>query len=50
MEEKLIRISLREYEGMKETIEILQDSDLMEQINDSEKNREKGKEIKKLGI
>ncbi|MFH1801910.1 MAG: hypothetical protein ABH864_00495 [archaeon] len=43
MEEKIIRISLREYEGMKETIEILQDPDLMDQIVESEKNILEGK-------
>ncbi len=42
MEEKIIRISLREYEGMKETIEILQDADLMSQIAESEKNIKEG--------
>tara|TARA_Y100000310_G_scaffold231260_1_gene233790 strand:- start:1532 stop:1684 length:153 start_codon:yes stop_codon:yes gene_type:complete len=42
MEEKLIRISLKEYEGMKETIEILQDSELMEQIKESEALERKG--------
>lgn len=41
--EKMIRISLREYEGMKETIEILQDGDLMDQIRESEENSKKGK-------
>ena len=47
MEEKMIRISLKEYEGMKETIEILQDPDLMEQIIESEKNIKEEK-IKKF--
>lgn len=39
----MIRISLKEYEGMKETIEILQDPDLMTQIIESEKNIKEGK-------
>ena len=39
----MIRISLKEYEGMKETIEILQDHDLMAQIIESEKNIKEGK-------
>jgi len=40
----------REIEGIKSTIEILQDKDLMEQIEESEKNRKEGKEIRKLTI
>ena len=43
MEEKMIRISQKEYEGMKETIEILQDPDIMCQIIESEKNIKAGK-------
>ena len=43
MDGKLITISLKEYEGMKETIEILQDPEMMEQILESEKNIEEGK-------
>lgn len=39
----MIRISLKEYEGMKETIEILQDSDIITQILESEENIKKGK-------
>ena len=39
----MIRISLKEYEGMKETIEILQDQDTMCQILESEDNIRKGK-------
>ena len=42
-------ISKKEYEGMKETIEILQNSDMMKQILESEKNITKGK-IKKLKV
>lgn len=44
---ELIKISKKEYEGMKETIEILQDPDMMKQILESEKNIKAGK-IKKL--
>ena len=47
MEEKMIKISRKEYEGMKETIEILQDPDIMKQILESEDNIKKGK-IKKF--
>ena len=43
MEEKMIKISLKEYEGMKETIEILQNPDTMCQILESEENIRKGK-------
>jgi len=43
MEEKTVRISLKEYEGMKETIEILQDPETMPQILESEKNIKEGK-------
>ena len=43
MEGRLITISLKEYEGMKETIEILQDPEMMEQILESEKNIEEDK-------
>ncbi len=41
--DKTIRISLKEYEGMKETIEILQSPDLMSQIIESDKNIREGK-------
>ncbi len=41
--EQTIRISLKEYEGMKETIEILQDPDMINQILESEKNIKEGK-------
>lgn len=34
----MIKISKKEYEGMKETIEILQDPEIMSQIIESEKN------------
>ena len=47
MKQDMILISKKEYEGMKETIEILQNSDMMKQILESEKNIAKGK-IKKL--
>lgn len=43
----MIMISKKEYEGMKETIEILQDPDLMSQILESKDNVRKGK-IKKF--
>lgn len=49
MKQDMILISKKEYEGMKETIEILQNSDMMKQILESEKNIAKGK-IKKLKI
>jgi PHD/YefM family antitoxin component YafN of YafNO toxin-antitoxin module len=43
MEEQMIKISKREYEGMKETIEILQNSDLMRQILESERDIRQGR-------
>ncbi len=43
MEKNMIKISLSEYEGMKETIEILQNPDIMCQILESEDNIKKGK-------
>ena len=49
MKQEMIVISKKEYEGMKETIEILQNSDIMKQILESEKNIAKGK-IKKLKV
>lgn len=45
----MIQISRREYEGMKETIEILQDPEIMSQILESEKNIKEGK-TKKLAL
>jgi len=42
MKNETIIISKKEYEGMKETIEILQDEDLMNQIRDSEEAKKKG--------
>ena len=45
----MVIISRKEYEGMKETIEILQNPDMMKQILESEKNISKGK-IKKLNV
>lgn len=36
-------ISKKEYDGMKETIELLQDPDMMKQILESEENIKKGK-------
>ena len=49
MKQEMILISKKEYEGMKETIETLQNSDIMKQIRESEKNIVKGK-IKKLNV
>lgn len=43
----MIKISKKEYEGMKETIEILQDPDIMCQVLESEDNIKKGK-VKEL--
>ncbi len=45
--EEMIKISIKEYEGMKETIELLQNPEMMFQIIESEKNIKEGK-IKKL--
>ena len=47
MKQEMLMISRKEYEGMKETIEILQDPEIMSQIFESEKNIKEGK-IKKL--
>ena len=47
MKSEMIQISKKEYEGMKETVEILQDPDMLRQILESEGNIKKGK-IKKL--
>ena len=49
MEGKMIKISRKEYEGMKETIEILQNPEMMSQILESEENIKKGK-VKKLNL
>ncbi len=49
MVQEMIMISRKEYDGMKETIELLQNSDMMEQIIESEKNIKQGK-IKKLNV
>jgi PHD/YefM family antitoxin component YafN of YafNO toxin-antitoxin module len=49
MEEKMIKISRKEYEGMKETIEILQNPEMMSQILESEENIKKGK-VKKFNL
>ena len=49
MKQDMILISRKEYEGMKETIEILQNPDIMKQILESEKNIAKGG-INKLNI
>ncbi len=45
--EQLICISKKEYERMKETIELLQDSDMLPQILESEQNIKVGR-IKKF--
>ena len=45
----MIKISKREYDGMKETIEILQDPEMMSQILESEKNVKEGN-LKELEI
>ena len=45
----MIKISRKEYEGMKETIEILQNPEIMSQIFESEKNIREGK-VKKLNL
>ena len=49
MKQDMILISKKEYEGMKETIEILQNPDIMKQIIESEKNINEGK-IKKIKL
>ncbi|HLC20207.1 MAG TPA: hypothetical protein VJK72_04770 [Candidatus Nanoarchaeia archaeon] len=47
---ELIMISKKEYEGMKETIEILQNPEMMKQILESEENRKKRIKFKKINI
>lgn len=47
MRAETIIISKKEYEGMKETIELLQDPETMKQILESEKNI-KAKKLKKF--
>ena len=49
MGNNMIKISKAEYEGMKETIEILQDPDMISQIIESEKNIKEGN-LKELDI
>jgi len=49
MNQNMILISRKEYESMKETIEILQNPEMIKQILASEKNISEGK-IKKLDI
>ena len=39
----LVKISLKEYEGMKETIKILQDPDMISQLIESHANIKQGK-------
>ena len=43
----MIMISKKKYEGMKETIEILQNSDLLDQLIESKRNIKEGN-IKKF--
>ena len=38
MEEELIKISKKQLQGIMDTIEILQNQDIMEQLTESEKN------------
>ena len=45
----MIKISKKEYEGMKETIEILQNPEIMSQILEGEKNIKEGN-IKEFDI
>ena len=45
----MIKISKKEYEGMKETIEILQNPEMLRQILESEENLKKG-QIEDLDI
>ena len=45
----MIKVSKKEYRGMKETIEVLQNPDIIGQILESEKNVKEGK-IKELDI
>ena len=47
MKQETVTIPKKEYESMKETIEILQNSDMMKQILESEKNITKGRIKKK---
>ena len=49
MKQEMVIISRKEYEGMKETIEILQNPEMMKQILESEKNIKQGK-IKKFNF
>ena len=48
MEQETLIISKKEYEGMKETREILQNKELMTQIMESEENRKNRVKFKKL--
>ena len=43
MKQEMVIISRKEYEGMKETIEILQNPEMVKQILESEKNIKQGK-------
>ncbi len=42
-EEPIVVISMREYESMKETLEVLTDPEMMKQIRETEKARKEGK-------
>ncbi len=46
MKEKMILVAKKEYDSMKETLEILSNKEMMAQIRTSEKNRKKGKVYK----
>lgn len=41
---------MRQIQGLKSTIEILQDKEAMEEIRESENNRKEGKYLKKIDI
>ena len=47
---KMLDEYMKQIQGIKSTIEILQDKEMMEEIRESEKNRKEGKDIKKLDI
>ena len=42
-EEPFVVMSMREYESMKETLEVLTDPEMMKQIRETEKARKEGK-------
>ena len=49
MQNQLIQVSKKEWEGMKQTIEILQNPDVLKQILQSEQNIKEGN-VKELKI